>query len=226
MDERGEVALGLLGGFVERNGLDQQRRESPRFSQGLADVGVRAVEMLVFELDQLAVVFAGLGEELVVLLAEGLAHGEHAQVLEQAAEERLLLLDEAHLLGEGLGGGGGVQAPLPEREVVEALAAGFLEVPDEGEAQGEGLDGVEAEDDQRVADGRDRVRLAVEGAVNGLKDLAGEGGVVLDGAGDLLDVDIALLHEVDDLESDRGEAGQPRRRQHTVEHLLIHAWRP
>src|SRR5690606_17684259 len=142
------------------------------------------------------------------------------------AEEGLLGLDEPGALADAAGGGGGVERAFPEVEVVEALAAGGLEVVDQREAQGERLDAVEPEDDQGVGDGGDGVGLAVEGGVDGLEDLARQRGVVLNGRGDLADVDVGLLDEVDDLQSDRGQAGQPRRLKHTVEKLLVHHQTP
>ena len=210
LHERADFVRSLMGLFVVADRGDENRREVPLLGEGGADLSVVGAQACLFHFEQLLMVEACVAEDGFVVRAQRLRHGQHAEVLEQSAEEGFLGLDHAEFLGEIARRRGGVEAPLPEREQVEGLLAAVREVGHEAEAEREGLDAVEPEHDQGVADGADGVGLAVKAGIDGLEDLGGQRRVVLDRVGDVLDVHVVLLNEIDHFHRDRRQARQPR----------------
>jgi hypothetical protein len=63
---------------------------------------------------------------LAVLLTHHQVQHQHADVHQQRCEERLLLLNQIRLGGNGRGGGGGENAALPIGQVLETVALGAV----------------------------------------------------------------------------------------------------
>ena len=110
--------------------------------------------------------------------------------------------------------------------MIKAFRLRARQVVHQREAQRQRLNAVEPQHHQRVADRADRMRLAVETGVDGLENLGRHRRVVLDRLGNLLDVDVLLLDQIDHFQRDRGKTGQPGRLEHFFEQFLVHELPP
>ena len=98
----------------------------------------------------------------------------------------------------------------------------LVEVGDQREPEHQRLDALQPEDHQRVADRADVLAAAVKAGVDRAEDLAGEGRVLGDDAGDLGDVDVRLLRKVQHLHRDRRQRRQVRALPDALKQLVVH----
>ena len=159
---------------------------------------------------------ARLLHELCILIAQPLTHRHHAEVLEQATEERLFSPSRPEVLTQGARRRCRIEAPPPVPDVVKARVPPVFQVGDQGKAEREGLDRAESEHKEGSSNRADRLRLAIEGGVGSLEDLARQRRVVPKRLGDPIHVGV-LLGQVDDVEGDGWEAGEPWRPKNLVQ---------
>ncbi len=151
-----------------------------------------------------------LGADFVVLGAENLVEHQHADVLKQRGKKRLFLLNEIHLGRDGARGGGGIETAPPVFQMIEAGGFIFAQRGNQGEAEHERFDGLEAKDHQGVADGSDVVAAAVKAAVHRAENFAGEGGVLGNDAGNFRNVDVWFAGKVENLHGNGRQCRQIR----------------
>ena len=199
--------LVVVGGFVVcGDGAGEDMGEFPELCEHGADVAVGEVEARPAAGHELFVVAVGEFPEVIEFVAEDAVHDEDADVGEEAGEEDFLLLHDGKVFGEDACGGAGVDGGFPVAHVIEAAGGVFaLKIGDEGEAEGEGLDGLQSEDDEGVGNRGDALGKAIEGGVDGLEDLGGEGGVVGDELCDFGDVDVFAAREFEGANGDGGK---------------------
>ena len=186
------------------------------------------VEFGLFSLGEEDAVAPGADAGLVVAIADGFVHGEDAELMQEPSDEGVFAEDGGNSRGDGPGGGRGEDAALPEVVVAEVLGVDGLaaQAVAKGEAQGEGTDAVEAHDDDGLGNGGDGPGLRVEAGVDGPEDFAGEGRVVGDGGGEVVDIDVGVLDEVDHFQGDGRDGRQSRGGDDVLEQVLVHAQIP
>jgi len=169
--------------------------------------GVVGVERATLDLEKSVVVASGEVDDLQVAVAVGLPQRDHADVLDESGEERLVGVASPVPLRYLARGGARADRAAPEALEVEAdlVVSRAVDRLREREAERERLQRVKAEEDERLLDRSAAAREAEEARVDRAQHLRGESGVVLDHARDLADGDLLL----------RGE----------LEHAHSHAWK-
>ena len=145
-----------------------------------------------------------------IFITQRLTHRHHAEVLEQATEERFFSSRRSEMLTQGARGRRRIETSAPVPSVVEARVSGALQRGGQRKAKGESLDGTLPEYKEGPSDRANLLQLAKRGRISGFEDLARQGRVVPERLGNPLHVDI-LLSKTDDLDRNSWEAWQPRR---------------
>ena len=109
---------------------DEQWRKLPFFGERSADLSVIHTEFFLFKATKRRMICAGLSHELSVLIAEGLTHGDDAEVLEQTTDEGLFAPDGSEMLTQSTRCGRCIQTPPPIPDMVKTCVACFLQVGD------------------------------------------------------------------------------------------------
>ena len=165
---------------------------------------------------------ARLLDEPGILIAQPLTHRHHAAVLKQATKERLFSSSRSEVLTQCARRRCRIEAPPPVLDVVKARVPPALQVGDQREAEGEGLNRAESEYKESSSNRADCLRRAIEGGVGSLEDLARQRRVVPQRFGNPIHVGV-LLGEADDVEGDGWETRQPWRLKNLVQQALIHS---
>ena len=158
--------------------------EVPVFGDGLCDFVEADAEDLFAGLIEVA--FAGEDKlvHLAIEVGEAVGENEAGELAEETADKELLggfiVEGFGHVHGEVAGAVGA------DEEAIEFLVADVAGVlVEEGEAEGELLDAVEAEEDDGGGDGFDGGALAIGGGIGHGEDAGGDGGIAHDDEGEV-----------------------------------------
>ena len=145
----------------------------------------------------------GLDKPVVQVLVEH----ELADPVQNAGHEALLRQRILDPRADHVGDHARADRMLPELDQVEFLFLPALqaEEPDDRSRQRQAFDGVEPEDHDALAHGRDLPGESVVGGIDDLEDAGGQRLVQADLAGQLLHVALRILHDFENPRNHRGE---------------------
>ena len=95
-------------------------------------------------------------------------------------------------------------------QMFETVALGAVQIGHQGKTQHQGLDALQSQNHQGMADGADMLAPAVEAGIDGLKNFARHGRVFGNDARDLGNIDIGMLGHFQHLHRNGRQRGQVR----------------
>src|SRR5208283_2858179 len=132
----------------------------------------------------------GFLEDVSKILGEEDGVDQDADVMEQTAKVRLLVVGSAQHLREILRDQRGAQAVTP-KDLLPHAAAQIGEHQGETAGESEIANAPKAQGEDRFADGGNIATLPEQRRIGGAQALRGEGFVIRDGLGDAIDIDLA-----------------------------------
>ena len=163
---------------------------------------------LVFGVLERACVLDGFADHQGVLVGHATGQRQNPHVVQQADEEGVFGGLRGHAFGDQARGNRGREGIFPELRVIELILREGSGMLDQGEAEGQVLDRIEA---QHVDGVEDRSHLAgqgVDGGIDQAQNLGAEGGIRGQDFADFLQIRTLLLDHLEDFQGDTGQGRQ------------------